>query len=248
METATFPSALIVLYTKSQAAFILSALRLFEIGHPVYFWTFTFAKVYHDWQYPPLWAKFARDIYHLYGGYICGLRVVEPHEEHGLHYHLLVNQRISIHLVRRIAKRYGIFWIHVHRKPVSIGTAYYLAKYLTKKAPKLFGPKRWGTFGGFHHCRKSDVVLSSPYTKARRKLAPSRRIPYNQELLLIRSFNSGGYAKMKRCTKLLRFGKVMSAAALSHSCAVVENKHIVRPFSPRSRLSDFILFAASRQS
>jgi len=156
------------MWTRSEAAFRFSAIRLFDLYHPVYFWTFTFAKVMPDWFYSNVWSRFSRDLCDLYGGTLHGLKVIELHVDHGLHYHALVNKRIWSGEVWRIARRYGIGWLSV--KKADEGSIDYLSKYLTKqwKSDNKFFAKcsRWGTMGGFRGCRCSDVEIDSPLHRA----------------------------------------------------------------------------------
>lgn len=145
--------------SKSSAAFYMTCERLFQTQEYVYFWTFTFKNVYADWIYSNAWAGFIRELSNWYGQGLFGVRVIEPHKSHGLHYHALLNQRIPIGLVRRIGKKYGIGHVWVKRAdPGSIG---YLAKYLQKAKdnPLHPGMQRWHTVGGFVGVRKNDLVL-----------------------------------------------------------------------------------------
>lgn len=154
--------------TKSEAAFRLSAEILFEESAPIYFWTFTFEDVYHHWEYPGAWRRFVRDIADLYAGALRGLRVIEPHVEHGLHYHALLNERVYVGLVRRIGKRYGIGRVQVER--ANRGSIDYLAGYLSKEfgrqRPLHVGGARWGGVGGFAPVRVRDVEVQSPQMEA----------------------------------------------------------------------------------
>lgn len=98
-----------------------------------------------------------------------GLRVVEVHPgnnfhglSHGLHFHCLFNQRICVHRVRRIAKKFGFGRIHARK--VSQAEAAYLGKYLTKKQPELSkGARRWGTINWTNACKVRDVQIESTF-------------------------------------------------------------------------------------
>lgn len=217
---------------KSKAAFLLSAEKLFSLGEKVYFWTFTFKNVYPDWWYPKHWRIFAQKIGNLYGGYVCGLRVLEAHEEHGLHYHLLVNRRLSIHHIRRIAEPLGIFWVHVHKKPVNIGTAHYLAKYLAKDSPKLHGVHRWGTFGSFRGVKVNDVEIESDYMTARRRMIGTSKIPIGWESVVQRVYAVHGEKGMAGCIKALKDGKLATAAAYVSPHVSITPKGGLKYFAP----------------
>jgi len=153
------------LFSKSQAAFIMSVHRLFDGGGRVYFWTLTFVKVYNDDEYGRLWRGFWRSMGGAHGSvnrWKCpGIRVVEPHENHGLHFHFLTKKRLSVHIVRRIGKRFGVGRIDVER--CDKGAGLYLSKYLGKS--KSFGMRvrSWGAMGGFLVCRKTDVEVDSAF-------------------------------------------------------------------------------------
>lgn len=147
--------------TKSQSAFLFSADRLFSEEPKVYFWTFTWAKPMPDWYYANCWARFIRDLSNLYGGTLRGLKVVELHKEHGVHYHCLLNKRIWVGEVRRLAKRYGIGRVDVEE--ADFGGAMYLASYITPREKLFAGCSRWGTIGGFKGCRVKDVEIDSSF-------------------------------------------------------------------------------------
>jgi len=131
----------------------------------LYFWTFTFREVLPDWHYPYRWQKFIRELVHgIYGGNVAGLRVIEPHQEHGLHYHALLNKRIWVRIVRRIAYKYGIGRVQVSKGPVDIDTADYLGKYLDKKRfGTLTRIARWHSVGNFKAIHKNNIEVISPF-------------------------------------------------------------------------------------
>src|SRR5580692_6942696 len=136
--------------SKSKAAFLMSAERLFNHCGQVYFWTFTWPKCMPDWRYGPSWNLFIKGLNRFYGATIVGLRVWEVHPgeySHGLHCHALINRHLNIFIVRRIAKRYGLGHVWVAR--ADIGAAGYLAKYITKENQLSPGMRQWGTIGGF---------------------------------------------------------------------------------------------------
>jgi len=122
--------------TKTRAAFTLSARLLCEHYPKLYFWTVTFAVLHDDWEASRLFSAFLNNLRQEVGrtGW-GGLRVVELHKEHGVHYHLLVTERLAVDLVRRIGRCYGIGRIQVARVWESEYTEAinYLAKYLSKQ-------------------------------------------------------------------------------------------------------------------
>jgi len=172
-------------FSRSQASFVLSVLRLFSLNKPVYFWTFTFVKVHDEWQYSKLWAAFIKGLEYAHGnrsgrGRLFGLRVVEPHEQHGLHYHALLNVRLSVHIVRRVGRRFGIGRVHVDRVQSSDApiVAMYLAKYLAKRKEFATRIRSWGAIGGMLVCRGKDVEIDSPYSRVRSELVGSNKLNY----------------------------------------------------------------------
>jgi len=170
-------------FTRSQAAFVFSVERLFAMGKPVYFWTFTFKRVYDETDYAWRWTSFVKAIEYAHcnrrgRGRMFGLRVVEPHESHGLHYHALLNFRLSVHIVRRVGVRFGIGRVDVIRCEDS-GVGLYLAKYLAKRKEFATRIRSWGAIGGFLVCRGKDVEIDSPYTRVREALVGSAKLSYS---------------------------------------------------------------------
>lgn len=155
---------------RSTAAFYFTCEKLFETSAHVYFWTFTFKKVYADWVYSYAFSAFYRDLSNRFGHMLLGVRVVEPHKSHGLHYHALLNQRIPMDLVRRIGSQYGIGICWVEK--ADFGSVHYLAKYLSKskrKGQRLYkGIKRWATVGGFVGTRVRKMIVESEATDCMR--------------------------------------------------------------------------------
>ena len=101
----------------------------------------------------------------MYGGTLKGLKVVELHQNHGIHWHALLNKRIWAGAVRRLGARHGIGRIHVKR--ADAGAIEYLCKYLTKQCKTeqtLFSRvRRWSTVGGFKGTLNKDVEIDSPF-------------------------------------------------------------------------------------
>jgi len=152
--------------TKTHFAFKHTCQMMFERGK-VYFWTFTFRNVHPDWDYSLLWNRFQKRLCDWYWGNIGGVRVTEAHSEHGLHFHVLLNRRVPIRAVRRIAEREGIFWIDV--RVADEGAIDYLIPYVSKsfreKDNLHRGVRRWSAFGNVQKVRKNDVELDSVGTR-----------------------------------------------------------------------------------
>jgi len=147
---------------KTKAAFLLSCRALSKPG-PLFQWTFTFEEV--------VAAKIARKRWnHLLTlllrswPTLQGIRVFELHEEHGLHVHAIVNQRIDVNVVRELATQAG--WGRVHVKQIPAYQASYIGKDLTKKrAPFLRGWRLWAAFGnGWQPTKAKNIVSLSLFS------------------------------------------------------------------------------------
>jgi len=159
--------------SKAQYAFLRSAEVFFEQYRTVYLWTFTFKRVHADWRCQRAWFLLMRDLQDMEGKSLRGLRVAELHAEHGIHYHVLVNTRLGVAMVRRMAQRYGFGRIHVTR--CNKNGAAYLAKYLTKEG-RIPNIRRFGTIGGQFHVRVNDVKVDSLFHRNTQEfLGPGRR-------------------------------------------------------------------------
>jgi hypothetical protein len=147
--------------SKSKAAFLMSCEKLFEDYGTLYFWTFTFKEVHPDWYYSYAWARFMRAMQNLYGGMLAGVKVTELHQNHGIHYHCLLNRRVWVGEVRRIGKRHGIGRVHV--RVAHGGEAKYLSKYMSKRETggRVLSKyiRKWSTVGPFVGIKKRNVEV-----------------------------------------------------------------------------------------
>lgn len=153
--------------TKTEAAFRFTAEKLFAEYDRLYFWTFTFTETMPDWYYSRTFGRFMDDLQRTYSRQIRGVRVIEPHETHGLHYHAILTTRIWIELVLRISKRYGIGHVSVRKCDSQTESINYLAKYLSKYHGSKFHAKisRWGTVGDFEGVKVKSIVKDSNFTR-----------------------------------------------------------------------------------
>lgn len=166
-----------MIYTRSQAAFTLSALKLFDEHPRVYFWTFTMTKCVADWRAMQAWMYGWQRVYDWYGTYVFGLRVVEAHKKHGLHFHMLqAGLRMSVHVVRKAMKPFGFGRIHVVK--ADRGSILYLCKYLTKDNDLLKGARSWASVGGFGHCPVRNVEMDSMFHRNLKRLSGGKRVHY----------------------------------------------------------------------
>lgn len=152
---------------KTQFAFRCSAEKLFEQESPIYFWTFTMEKTLPDWNYSSVWSTLIRYLSNLYGGTLKGLKVLELHKDHGIHWHALLNKRIWVGQVRRIGRKIGVGRVDVDKVRNVQGTIKYLSEYLSKEFidQNIMYSRcsRWGTVGGFQGVRVRDVEMDSEF-------------------------------------------------------------------------------------
>ena len=179
-------SRMFMLPCKTSLAFQMSADRLFMYCNEVYFWTFTFRQVPRNddwamWQWANLMRAF-KTCFPLHKG----VRVVELHETHGIHYHALINRRIAMDVIRRIAYPFGfgVMWV----EHCDNGTAGYLAKYLTKsyRAENHFtkGRRRWGNIGRWANCKVRDLIMETSFTRSKSTLYGEKQISFGLALVL----------------------------------------------------------------
>lgn len=119
-----------------------------------------------DFRYQYSWKNFIRNLQDFFGNTVVGLRVWEVHPSefsHGLHCHALLNRRLNIHIVKRLAKKHGLGRCHV--KKADEGAMFYLAKYLTKENQLSKGMRQWGTIGGMPSIKVNNIVVESDMTK-----------------------------------------------------------------------------------
>lgn len=127
---------------KSKAGYLFATETLGK--QSLYMWTFTFKEALDVKDTRKRWnhlltllkAEFAN---------LCGLRVFEVHEFHGLHVHLVTNRFLDVNKARLLAEQAG--WGRIHVKRIPIEHAGYLAKYLSKERPPCL--KRWRLWAGF---------------------------------------------------------------------------------------------------
>lgn len=171
--------------SRTATAFAFTCERLAHYNPELYFWTFTFRQVpFNDtwamWQYNFLSRKL-KNIDPL----LRGIRVVELHRSHGIHFHALINRRIPIDRVRRMGWPHGFGRMSVQK--ADLGSASYMAKYLTKqyREDNGFGQRRrWGAIGGFPVTRCRDVVYDTDYTRNHQAMFGGLKVPYGLAMLL----------------------------------------------------------------
>jgi len=186
--------------TKTKAAFFLTVENVFRSakgkGHKVYLWTFTFFVAQSDWDGSRMFSSFLHELRRpcWLGSGWGGVKVVELHKEHGVHFHALFTERVAIDIVREVASHYGIGRVQVER--ADEGTAKYLSKYLSKKraGPRTEsgrGLRRWAAFGDIERTRVADLVNESPMWVHRRAKGQVWLNSFADEKLLTRTWDHG---------------------------------------------------------
>jgi len=163
---------------KSKMAFHFSVEKLFRQG-PVYMWTLTFKEAVCDDYAMYAWKGLSEKLQYQFK--MCrGLRIVERHPgqvmfgdlelSHGLHFHLLLNQRIPKDWLDKVGAHWGFGWKWVRK--VSKEDALYCGKYLTKENGTELkkGGRRWGSIGGFQYIKVRDVEIDSTFHRNFRRI------------------------------------------------------------------------------
>lgn len=198
----------------------MTAFRLFDTFPKVYFWTFTWKEVRCDDWYLYQWQNMVRDFQHHYGNKLVGLRVVEAAEGgHGLHFHALLTERFSIHIIKRLGRKYGLGRVAVVK--VDEGAAWYLSKYMGKQSlPLADNTRRWGVIGGFPPTRCKDIKVESIFAD---------NLRWVQNKAKVRQINYSGFQYISRQTELYGHVKTWPKQRLkmvSTSRAIDEKKWI----------------------
>jgi len=164
---------------KSRTAFQRTVEKMEQEAGKLYFWTFTYRDVHSLKVAMRLWNEFLTILKRKLG--FRGVRVLELHDEHGVHFHVLTNKRYKIRPILAIGERYGfgrtdVRWV----KDVAGGIAY-LCKYLSKRRSAcLKGVRLCAAFGNIDRTRVVDIVVDSPFARVLRMVMGS---PSPDELL-----------------------------------------------------------------
>jgi len=165
-------------------AFRFSCERLFAYCDHVYMWTLTFVTPCNNDKEAMhrlfLLCRHMKRKLPLLGG----LRVVELHTHeihfdatHGLHFHILISERIPYDRMKGWTNHFGFGIIHVTHCD-NLGAALYLSKYLWKKNAIRFGARRWGAIGGFKPCKVKDVEYETSFMANKRELFGSLQLTF----------------------------------------------------------------------
>ena len=159
----------------SLAAYSVAMADLFASSPSCYFWTFTFAETQPIWRATPAWSSLQRQLFDWFGRF-QGVRVAEMHKDHGLHFHVVINVRLPVAVVRRLAARYGFGRIEVQTVRSQKGTTRYLVEYLAKgESLPCRGMRRWTRLGGIGEPVKNFVCQSDLAKEIRSVLSEGER-------------------------------------------------------------------------
>src|SRR5438093_6849177 len=98
---------------KSRSAFEFTVRKMLRKSPKVYFWTFTFREVHSLKTAMRLWNQFLTLLKRRLQFLTLlkrrlqfrGVRVLELHEEHGCHFHVLTNRRFAIRTILVFCER-----------------------------------------------------------------------------------------------------------------------------------------------
>jgi hypothetical protein len=157
---------------KSRAAFEFTIRKMLLENRRLFFWTFTFRDVHSLKFAMGLWNQFLTIIKRKIQ--FKGVRVLELHNEHGCHFHVLTNRRFKIRTLLRLGERYGFGRISVQHVTDVAGGIAYLCKYLSKPRPPCLKRVRvWAAFGEIERTRVADIVTDSPFVRILRDVMGS---------------------------------------------------------------------------
>ena len=154
---------------KSRSAFEFTVRKMLRQNPKLYFWTFTLREVHSLKTAMGLWNQFLTLLKRKL--HFRGVRVLELHDDHGCHFHVITNQRFPIRKILAFSERYGFGRLHV--QPVSDTTAAikYLCKYLSKPRPSCLKRARlWSAFGKIERTRVKDVLSDTPLIRILRRV------------------------------------------------------------------------------
>lgn len=152
---------------KSRSAFEFTVRKMLRQNAKLYFWTFTFREVHSlktamGYQFLTLLKRKLK---------FRGVRVLELHDEHGCHFHVITNQRFPIRKILSFSERYGFGRMNVRDVPDADKAIRYLCKYLSKpRLGCLKGARLWSAFGRIERTRVKDVLSDTPLIRILRRV------------------------------------------------------------------------------
>jgi len=141
----------------------------------LYFWTFTFREVHSLKAAMGFWNQFLtlakRKLQ------FRGVRVLELHDEHGCHFHVITNRRFPIRTILGFSRRYGFGRMDVRPVPDVSKAIAYLCKYLSKPRPPCLKRARlWSAFGDIERTRVKDIITDTPLVRVLRRVMGKRTV------------------------------------------------------------------------
>jgi len=141
----------------------------------LYFWTFTLREVHSLREAMKLWNQFLTLLKRKVQ--FRGVRVLELHEEHGCHFHVITNQRFPIRKILALGKRYGFGRLQVQAVSDATKAVRYLCKYLSKARPGCLKRARlWSAFGKIERTRVKDILTDTPLSRILRRVMGKRSV------------------------------------------------------------------------
>ncbi len=160
---------------KSRFAFEFTVRKMLRQSGKLYFWTFTFREVHSQKTAMELWNEFLTLLKRKLQ--FRGVRVLELHEDHGCHFHVITNQRFAIEKILQFSARYDFGRLNVKRVSDSAKAIGYVCKYLSKRRPGCLKRARlWSAFGKIERTRVKDVLTDTPMTRLLRRIMGKRSI------------------------------------------------------------------------
>ena len=154
---------------KSRSAFEFTVRKMLRQNSKLYFWTFTFREVHSLKTAMGFWNQFLTLLKRKLN--FRGVRVLELHDEHGCHFHVITNQRFPIRKILAFSERYGFGRMDVRSVPDADKAIRYLCKYLSKPRPGCLKRARlWSAFGKIERTRVKDVLSDTPLTRILRRV------------------------------------------------------------------------------
>ena len=154
---------------KSRSAFEFTVRKMLRQNRKLYFWTFTLREVHSLTEAMRLWNQFLTLLKRKVQ--FRGVRVLELHEEHGCHFHVITNERFPIRKILALGERYGFGRTNVKRVTDAAQAVSYLCKYLSKPRVRCLKRARlWSAFGKIERTRVRDVLLDTPKVRLLRRI------------------------------------------------------------------------------
>jgi len=181
---------------KSRSAFEFTVRKMLRHNSKLYFWTFTFREVHSLKTAMGFWNQFLTLLKRKL--HFRGVRVLELHEEHGCHFHVITNRRFPIRKILALSQRYGFGRMDVRAVPDADKAIRYLCKYLSKPRPGCLKRARlWSAFGKIERTRVKDILSDTPLIRILRRVMGKPTIEEELSCVDIRRELSAGFRPEK---------------------------------------------------